>query len=93
MLTKVDKLLERELDKLANVEKHGPDYIEEYEAINKLGGLRVALFRELIDVALAGATARSVTNAYDETDYKKWLDLVDKGAEDQQGPASRKEDE
>ena len=83
MIQRCDELLEKFLTNLEDTPEH-------YDAISKLGGLRCALYRELLEVASL-TRVHADMNAYDAGTYQEWLDLVQKGTpeEQQQNPNSK----
>ena len=82
MIQKADEILEKELNTFGK-----PDY----DAISKIGGLRCALYRELLEVASLTRT-QEVMNAYDQGTYQEWLDLVRKGTPEEQHPNTKEGD-
>ena len=81
MIQRCDELLEKFLTNLEDAPEH-------YDAISKIGGLRCALYRELLEVASLTRVSADM-NAYDSDTYQEWLDLVKKGTPEEQNPNAK----
>jgi len=81
LIKRCDILLQKELEGGVR----GMPFNEvDYEAVTKIAGVRVHLFRELLEMASLTSVAVQ-SGAMQSGDYDKWLELINKGAADTLG--------
>lgn len=56
----------------------------DYDAITKIAGVRVHLFREILEMASLTQALRFSSPMGPAEDYQNWINLVDKGSQDEQ---------
>ena len=86
LIKKLDNALHHYVDSLGSPIGVSGTFSEYIDCLTKLAGVRVHLFRELLDMASLTSTAIALQGGVSgqSTDYSKWLELVDKGAQDEQ---------
>ena len=83
LINKLDALLHKELAGGT----HGMPYnVVDYNALEKIAGVRIHLFREILEMASLTQAMRfsPVGGAGSSDDYRSWVELVNKGAQDEQ---------